>query len=49
MKESSGLATQIHLGIPSHFFADSSGALRQMKTGSLDPSAMDRALAGIGG
>lgn len=36
------------LGIPSHFFVDSSGVLRQMKTGSLDPSAMDEALAEIG-
>lgn len=36
------------LGIPSHFFVDSSGVLRALKTGSLDPSAMDDALAGIG-
>ena len=27
------------LGIPSHFFIDSSGILRQMKVGSLDPDA----------
>jgi cytochrome c biogenesis protein CcmG/thiol:disulfide interchange protein DsbE len=36
------------LGIPSHFFVDSSGVLRSLKTGSLDPSAMDTALTGIG-
>ena len=36
------------LGIPSHFFVDSSGVLRSLKTGSLDPTAMDTALKGIG-
>jgi cytochrome c biogenesis protein CcmG/thiol:disulfide interchange protein DsbE len=36
------------LGIPSHFFIDSSGVLRSLKTGSLDPDAMDKALEGIG-
>lgn len=37
------------LGIPSHFFVDRSGVLRQMKTGTLDPTAMDEALAAIDG
>ncbi len=36
------------LGIPSHFFVDRSGVLRSLKIGSLDSSAMDKALAGIG-
>jgi cytochrome c biogenesis protein CcmG/thiol:disulfide interchange protein DsbE len=36
------------VGIPSHFFVDSSGVLRSLKTGSLDPTAMDTALKGIG-
>ncbi len=35
------------LGIPSHFFIDAQGVLRQMKIGSLDPAAMETALAGI--
>ena len=32
------------LGIPSHFFIDSAGVLRQMKVGSLDPTTMQAAL-----
>jgi len=32
------------LGIPSHFFIDSSGVLQQMKVGSLDPDSMKAAL-----
>jgi len=35
------------LGIPSHFFIDRQGILRQYKIGSLDPAAMDAAIAGI--
>jgi thiol-disulfide isomerase/thioredoxin len=35
------------LGIPSHFFIDSSGVLRQQKIGSLDQAAMEQAVAGI--
>lgn len=35
------------LGIPSHFFIDASGTLRQIKIGSLDPASMEAALAGI--
>jgi len=35
------------MGIPSHYFIDSSGVLRQLKIGSLDPAAMEAALAGI--
>ncbi len=37
------------LGIPSHFFIDASGVLRKIKVGSLDPAAMDAALAEVGG
>jgi peroxiredoxin len=37
------------LGIPSHFFIDKDGILREMKVGSLDPAAMDAALQGISG
>jgi cytochrome c biogenesis protein CcmG/thiol:disulfide interchange protein DsbE len=37
------------LGIPSHYFIDSSGILRQMKIGSLDTTAMDAAVQGIRG
>jgi len=37
------------LGIPTHFFIDSSGVLRQMKIGSLDPASMEQALKGIQG
>jgi cytochrome c biogenesis protein CcmG/thiol:disulfide interchange protein DsbE len=36
------------LGIPSHFFVDSSGVLRSLKTGSLGSDAMDAALKEIG-
>jgi cytochrome c biogenesis protein CcmG/thiol:disulfide interchange protein DsbE len=32
------------VGIPSHFFIDKDGVLRQMRIGSLDPAAMDAAL-----
>jgi len=32
------------LGIPSHFFIDASGVLRQIKVGSLDPASMQAAL-----
>jgi thiol-disulfide isomerase/thioredoxin len=32
------------LGIPSHFFIDSSGVLRQIKVGSLDPVSMQTAI-----
>jgi cytochrome c biogenesis protein CcmG, thiol:disulfide interchange protein DsbE len=35
------------LGIPSHFFIDSAGVLRQLKIGSLDQAAMEQAVAGI--
>ncbi len=35
------------MGIPSHYFIDSSGVLRLMKIGSLDLAAMDAALKGI--
>ena len=35
------------LGIPSHFFIDATGVLRQIKIGSLDPASMEAALAGI--
>jgi len=35
------------LGIPSHFFIDADGTLRQIKIGSLDPASMEAALAGI--
>ncbi len=37
------------VGIPSHFFIDSTGVLRVLKIGTLDPPAMDAALAEIGG
>jgi cytochrome c biogenesis protein CcmG/thiol:disulfide interchange protein DsbE len=37
------------LGIPTHYFIDSSGVLRAMKIGSLDPAAMEQALKGIQG
>lgn len=37
------------LGIPTHYFIDSSGVLRQMKIGSLDLTGMEQALKGIGG
>lgn len=32
------------LGIPSHFFIDASGVLREMKIGSLDQAAMQKAI-----
>jgi hypothetical protein len=35
------------LGIPSHFFIDREGVLREMKIGSLDPAAMERAVEGV--
>jgi peroxiredoxin len=35
------------MGIPSHYFIDSSGVLRVMKIGSLDLAAMEAALKGI--
>ncbi|HEY6058344.1 MAG TPA: TlpA disulfide reductase family protein [Candidatus Limnocylindrales bacterium] len=35
------------LGIPSHFFIDASGILRQIKIGSLDPASMEAAVTGI--
>jgi cytochrome c biogenesis protein CcmG, thiol:disulfide interchange protein DsbE len=37
------------LGIPSHFFIDKDGILRQVKVGSLDPASMDAAIQGISG
>ncbi len=37
------------LGIPTHFFIDASGVLRQMKIGSLDPTAMEQAIKGVQG
>lgn len=36
------------VGIPSHFFIDSSGVLREIRISSLDPSTMDENLAEIG-
>lgn len=36
------------VGIPSHFFIDSSGILRAIRISSLDPSTMDEALTQIG-
>jgi cytochrome c biogenesis protein CcmG, thiol:disulfide interchange protein DsbE len=36
------------LGIPSHFFIDSSGVLQQIKVGSLDPDSMKAALDQLG-
>jgi seryl-tRNA(Sec) selenium transferase len=35
------------MGIPSHYFIDSSGVLRVMKIGSLELAAMEAALKGI--
>jgi thiol-disulfide isomerase/thioredoxin len=35
------------LGIPSHFFIDATGVLRQMKVGSLDPVSMQAAIDGL--
>lgn len=36
------------LGIPSHFFIDSSGTLRVMKVGTLNPEAIDKTLEEVG-
>ena len=36
------------VGIPSHFFIDSSGILRVIRISSLDPSTIDENLAEIG-
>lgn len=36
------------LGIPSHFFIDAAGVLREMKIGSLDPVTMQAALDHLG-
>lgn len=35
------------LGIPSHFFIDRDGVMREMKIGALDQAAMERAIEGI--
>lgn len=35
------------LGIPSHYFIDRTGVLRQLKIGTLDPAVMDAALGDI--
>jgi len=35
------------LGIPSHFFIDTDGVLREMKIGALDQAGMERAIEGI--
>jgi len=35
------------LGIPSHFFIDANGVLRQIKVGSLDPITMQAAIDGL--
>ena len=37
------------LGIPSHFFIDSSGKLARLRIGSLDPQSMSAALEGLTG
>jgi len=36
------------VGIPSHFFIDSSGSLREIRISALDPQAIDENLAEIG-
>lgn len=42
------LATQYRiLGIPTHYFIDKTGVLRQMRIGSLDPAGMEQAVKGI--
>jgi peroxiredoxin len=42
------LASQYRiLGIPSHFFIDATGVLRELRIGSLDPAAMQAAIARI--
>ena len=44
------LATEYRiLGIPTHYFIDKTGVLRQMRIGSLDPAGMEKALTGIVG
>jgi cytochrome c biogenesis protein CcmG/thiol:disulfide interchange protein DsbE len=35
------------VGIPSHFFIDGAGVLRELKIGALDQAAMERAIEGI--
>jgi peroxiredoxin len=35
------------LGIPSHYFIDRAGVLKEMKIGSLDPAGMELAIGGI--
>lgn len=35
------------LGIPAHFFIDKTGVLRSVRTGSMSPERMDKALAAI--
>jgi peroxiredoxin len=37
------------LGIPTHYFIDADGIVRQMKIGSLDPAAIETAIKGISG
>jgi peroxiredoxin len=37
------------VGIPSHFFIDRTGVLRQLKIGTLDPKTIEAALAEIAG
>lgn len=37
------------LGIPTHYFIDADGVIRQMKIGSLDPSGIETAIKGISG
>jgi peroxiredoxin len=42
------IATEYRIvGIPSHFFIDRDGVLRQLRIGSLDPAAMEAALKAI--
>jgi cytochrome c biogenesis protein CcmG/thiol:disulfide interchange protein DsbE len=35
------------LGIPSHFFIDASGVLKELRVGSLDPASMEAALTAV--
>jgi peroxiredoxin len=35
------------LGIPSHYFIDRAGVLKEMKIGSLDQAGMDKAIEGV--
>jgi peroxiredoxin len=37
------------LGIPTHYFIDAEGILRQMRIGSLDPAGIETAIQGISG